>query len=315
MNDTIKDRLIELLGLEPLILTSLLAIAAFLFYKIFLRNLINDRHKTLNRIFGEILSSYVLFLIFWGSQFYLQYQSSDFSRFFIYFGIAAVISGAIFFVRTVKVIVFEYLFFNSMKVGVPVLLVNLVTLLFSIFIAAWISTSVFEVRWAPLLATSAIISVVLGLALQDTLGNLFAGVALQFDKPYEIGDWIEVHSGDQTHSGEVHEITWRATILNGFFDEVITLPNRAVAQSEVYNFTGRIKPIYRATSIYLDVNAPDEEVKAVFIDVLKNAKGVLQNHEHLVTLRDLSERGAHWRLSYPIASYGKQFIILKLKEL
>lgn len=309
IKDSIRDRLLELLGVEPIILLSLAGILAFCFYKIFLRNLINDRHNTLNRIFKEILNSYILFIFFWGVQYYFQ-QSEASPRIFIYFGIVTVIAGAMYLVRTVKVMVFEYLFFNSMKMGVPVLLVNLVTLLFSIFIAAWLSTSVFGVRWAPLLATSAIVSVVLGLALQDTLGNLFAGVALQFDKPYELGDWIEVHAGDQVHAGEVHEITWRATILYGFFDEVITLPNRAVAQSEIYNFSAHTKPIYRAASIYLDVNAPEDEVKSVFTDVLKNSKGVLQNVDHFVMLRDLTERGAHWRISYPIVSYSKQFIIL-----
>ncbi len=309
MDLSIKDRLLGLLGAEPLVLLTLLGVLAFLFYKMFLRNLINDRHETLNRLFREILNRYILFLVFWGAQYYLQHES-EYSGFFVYFGIAAVVMGAVYFVRTVKVIVFEYLFFKNMKVGVPVLLVNLVTLLFSIFIAAWLSTSVFGVRWAPLLATSAIVSVVLGLALQDTLGNLFAGVALQFDKPYEIGDWIEVHTGDQVHSGEVNEITWRATTLFGFYDEVITLPNRAVAQSEVYNFSAREKPIYRAASIYMDVNAPEEEVKAVFVEVLKRAKGVLQHLEHFVMLRDLNEKGAHWRLFYPVGSFSKQFIIL-----
>ena len=309
MDSTIKDRLLELLGFEPLVLVTVLALLAFGFYKIFLRNVVASRHKTLKRLFREILHSYIFFLVFWVSQFFLARENES-SRIFVYLGIITVVTGAIFFIRTVKVIVFEYLFFNSMKMGVPVLLVNLVTLLFSIFIAAWLSTSVFGVRWAPLLATSAIVSVVLGLALQDTLGNLFAGVALQFDKPYEIGDWIEVHSDKNTYTGEVHEITWRATTLYGFYDEVITLPNRMVAQSEISNFSARAKPIYRAASIYMDVNAPEEEVKAVFLSVLKQAKGVLQHLDHYVMLREISEKGAHWKLFYPVGSYRLQFIIL-----
>ena len=109
--DSVKDRLLELLGLEPLILLSMLALLAFGFYKIFLRNLIMDRHKTMNRIFNEILTIYVMFLFFWFTQYYLQRDNTELSRFFIYAGIAAVVAGAVFFVRTVKVIVFEYLFF------------------------------------------------------------------------------------------------------------------------------------------------------------------------------------------------------------
>lgn len=308
--DSVKERLLELLGVEPLILLTLLALASYVFYKLFLRKLSEERHGTLSRIYGEMVKAYAFLLIFWGIQFYLQHDGGEYARFFNYFGIAAVISGAIFFVRTVKVIAFEYLFFNSMKVGVPALIVDLATLLFSIFIAAWLSTSVFGVRWAPLLATSAIVSVVLGLALQDTLGNLFAGVALQFDKPYEIGDWIEVHSDKNTFAGVVHEITWRATILYGFYDEVITLPNRVAAQSEISNFAARTKPIYRAASIHMDVNAPEDTVKEILMNALKESKGVIQDLEHFVMLRDLSEKGAHWRLMFPVASYSHQYIIL-----
>ena len=309
MNESIKERLLELLGVEPLILLTLFAFFSYIFYKIFLRNMINDRHKTMNRLFGELLQIYAPLLVFWFAQFYFL-REGELARFFNYFGVLAVVAGATFFVRTVKVVVFEYLFFNNKSVGVPVLLVNIVTLTVAIFIGAWLSTSVFGVRWAPLLATSAIVSVVLGLALQDTLGNLFAGVALTFDKPYELGDWIEVHADNGPFAGEVHEITWRATVLNGFSDEVITLPNRLVSQSEISNFSSRAKPIYRGASIYMDVNAPDEEVKAVFVDVLKEAKGVVQNLEHYVMLRDLTEKGAHWRLFYPVVSYNKQFVIM-----
>lgn len=66
-------------------------------------------------------------------------------------------------------------------------------------------------------------SLILGLALQDTLGNLFAGVALQLDKPYEIGDWIEISPRAQVWVGQVEEISWRATTMIGLFDELLVL--------------------------------------------------------------------------------------------
>ncbi len=311
MEGTIQERLQNLLGFEPLAVLSVLGVAAYAFYRMGLRNVRASRHETLGRLFRELLSTYVLFVVCWGIQYLVLHFWTDAERFYPYVGVAAVAFGAAVFVRSVKIIVFEYLFFKSMTAGVPVLLVNLVTLILSIFIAAWLSTSVFGVRWAPLLATSAIVSVVLGLALQDTLGNLFAGVALQFDKPYEIGDWIEVHgSGGQTFVGEVHEITWRATILYGVFDEVLTLPNRLVAQSEVANFSARKKPIYRGLNVLLDPESDEEQVKSILRKVLKETHGVLQGLDHLVMLRDLSERGALYRLFYPITHYNLQFIIV-----
>jgi small-conductance mechanosensitive channel len=310
MMDSIRDRLVEVLGVEQLVLLVLPAVLSYLFYKVFLRNLSQDRHRNLQGLFRRILNSFSMFAIFWSLQFYLQQQTGEVSRFFVYCGIAAIITGALFFVRTVKVIVFEYLFINSMKMGVPVLLVDLVVLVFSLFIAAWISTSIFGVRWAPLLATSAIVSVVLGLALQETLGNLFAGIALQLDKPYEIGDWVEVHTDKSTFMGLVHEINWRSTTLYGLMDEVVILPNRVAAGSQISNFSARNKPVYRGVSVYMDVNAPDDEVKKVFEDVLRTSNGVRQDVEHFVMLRELSANGAHWRIVYPVADFNFQFQIL-----
>ena len=134
-----------------------------------------------------------------------------------------------------------------MRVAVPVLLVNLFTLLLSMVLGGWIVTDIFNVRLAPLLATSAIFSLVLGLALQDTLGNLFSGVAMQFDKPYEIGDWVEIQTGGtQKWVGQIEEISWRATVLIGFAEELITIPNRVISQSEISNFTRKGKPIIRS---------------------------------------------------------------------
>jgi small-conductance mechanosensitive channel len=306
---SMRERLLELLGYEPLILLTFVAFGVYFIYKIFLRNASPQRHINLRKLFRELFTTYVLFVFAWVGQYLIQKQFVVLDPFFHYFAIATVIFGAVLMVRSVKILVFEYLFLNSMNVGVPVLLVNLVTLIFSIFIAAWLSTSVFGVRWAPLLATSAFVSVVLGLALQDTLGNLFAGVALQFDKPYEIGDWIEVH-GDQVFTGEVHEVTWRATTLFGLFDEVITLPNRLVGQSQISNFSARKKPVYRGLSIYLDARADEEKVKQIFVQVLKDTPGVLQNLQHYIMIRDLTEKGIHWRLFYPIVHYSKQFTIV-----
>lgn len=309
--NSIHERLQSILGLEQFFLLLGFCVVDYLVYKIFLRNTIPERHISLGRQFKELVWAWVPFGAFFSLQWGVSQGRWDaITPFYHYFGIAALLLGTIVFVRATRIMVSLYLFLNSLRVSVPILLINIFTLLIAIFVAAWISTSVFGVRWAPLLATSAIVSVVLGLALQDTLGNLFAGIALQFDKPFEIGDWVEVHSERQVFVGEVHEITWRATTLYGFFDEVITVPNRLVAQSEISNFSARKKPIYRGLSLFLDVRTRSEELKSLFAKILKETPGVLQDLEHFIMLRDLTEKGAHWRLFYPIVHYSKQYIIV-----
>ena len=72
-----------------------------------------------------------------------------------------------------------------------------------------------------LLTTSAVGAVVVGFALQDTLGNLFAGLAIQIEKPFRVGHWISVAGAE----GQVQEITWRATKLRTKAGQFLIVPN------------------------------------------------------------------------------------------
>src|SRR5262249_55838892 len=81
-----------------------------------------------------------------------------------------------------------------------------------------VSTFVFNEK---LLTTSAVSAVVVGFALQDTLGNAFAGLALQSEKPFHVGHWIRVGEFE----GRVAEITWRATKLRTKTGNFVVLPN------------------------------------------------------------------------------------------
>lgn len=91
---------------------------------------------------------------------------------------------------------------------------------------------VFSIPVGTLIATSGVFAIVLGLALQNTLADVFSGVALNLGKPYRIGDWIVLEDGVQ---GRVVETNWRAThLLNGSNDLVI-VPNSALAKARLVN--------------------------------------------------------------------------------
>jgi small-conductance mechanosensitive channel/CRP-like cAMP-binding protein len=83
-----------------------------------------------------------------------------------------------------------------------------------------------------LLATSGVIAIILGLALQSTLGDVFSGIVLSFSRPYRPGDWVNIDGGTE---GRVIEINWRAThILTGRRDLAV-LPNSTIARSKIVN--------------------------------------------------------------------------------
>jgi small-conductance mechanosensitive channel/pSer/pThr/pTyr-binding forkhead associated (FHA) protein len=84
----------------------------------------------------------------------------------------------------------------------------------------------------PLLATSAVTSLVLGLALQPILANFFAGLVISLERPFRINDWIRV--GEQ--EGRVVAITWRTTHLRTRDNDNIVIPNAKLADERVHNF-------------------------------------------------------------------------------
>jgi small-conductance mechanosensitive channel len=228
------EKIQAIVQLEPALLIAGLSLGAWLVYKLLLGKISSERHRNMSALFRN-LGMHAFFAACFIASFFLigsfGAEGAAVERLLAYLGFFAVLSGAIVFVKVSRILAFEYLFLSHMRAGVPVLLVNLFTLLLSLVIGGWMATEIFSVRLTPLLATSAIFSLVLGLALQDTLGHLFAGVSLQFDKPHEIGDWIEIQTSGQKFVGQVEEISWRATVLIGLADELITVPNRTMAQA------------------------------------------------------------------------------------
>lgn len=82
---------------------------------------------------------------------------------------------------------------------------------------------------AGVIATSAVVTAVIGLALQDTLGNVIGGIVLQLDKSLDVGDWVKF--GDV--SGRISEISWRYTAIETRNWETVIIPNSQMMKSQV----------------------------------------------------------------------------------
>ncbi len=303
--------LYELLDLEPFLILCSLILLAWVFYKVFLQAVSDERHRNLKTHFKNLMRHFLVFLV-WFSTFTLLHQVSDdstFQRALPYVAMACLFWGMTVFVKTCRLIILQYLFLGSMKHGVPVLVVNIFSLILSLVLALWVAAAVFNFELAPLLATSAAFSVILGLALQDTLGNLFAGISLQVDKAFDIGDWLEVTNGIQKTTGQVKEITWRATVLGGWTDELITLPNRFLANSQIANFSLNDQPIIRSQNFRLPYHADSQLAKKVLVDSLSEVKSVRSWPEPVALMSEMSESWVVYKLVYYIENFGSQYSI------
>ncbi|MBK9794987.1 MAG: mechanosensitive ion channel family protein [Holophagaceae bacterium] len=107
--------------------------------------------------------------------------------------------------------------------------------------AGGILRQVLDVSLGNLLGTGAIAAAVVGLSLQEVLGNLFAGISLHLDPAFQVGDWVEITGnlrggpGRETLIGQVEALTWRTVQLRTENGDMDILPNRAIAQAVVTN--------------------------------------------------------------------------------
>lgn len=289
-----------------LVLLAGFAITAFV-YKFILRHTSQSRHDIL-KVQLKKLSWFVVSLSLLSTLYFFCPSPKD-NNLVLYLALLIIGLGSIAVVKLFRLSVFEYFFIVQKKVAVPLLLINLFTIVFSITAAIWVIGYIFSINFAPLVATSAVLSIVLGLALQDTLGNLFCGIALQFDKSYRIGDWVEVVNGSQRIIGQIQEISWRATTLVSFTDESITVPNRLMAQSQISNFSGRSGPLLRSQVFRIPYGTDIEKCKAILLESLKNIPDILAQPAPLALMAEAHESWLTLKSVYYLKDFGRQFIV------
>src|SRR6202522_2103817 len=97
---------------------------------------------------------------------------------------------------------------------------------------------VFDLPVKGLLATSGALAIVIGLALQSSLADVFSGIVLNLERPYHVGDWIIL---DGTLQGTVLETNWRATHILTTSEDIAVVPNSVVARSKLTNCSAPTK--------------------------------------------------------------------------
>ncbi|HEU5073393.1 MAG TPA: mechanosensitive ion channel family protein [Polyangiaceae bacterium] len=155
---------------------------------------------------------------------------------------------------------------------------------------------------SSLLATSALLTAVIGLSLQDTLGNMFAGLAIQAERPFEVGDWIQ-YDATQEHIGEVTEINWRATKLITQDRVVITVPNGSLAKSSIRNFSRPESITRRTTIIYAPYDVSPDRVQQALVRAAQEAPGVLAAPPVTVITRGFTDRGMEYGVRFFIDNF------------
>ncbi|MGE0362316.1 MAG: cyclic nucleotide-binding domain-containing protein [Vicinamibacterales bacterium] len=151
-----------------------------------------------------------------------------------------------------------------------------------------------------LLTTSAVGAVVVGFALQDTLGNLFAGLAIQVEKPFRVGHWIRV--GD--YEGQVQEVTWRATKLLTKAGQFVIVPNSVVSKDPILNHSEPTVPTRLEVDVGLTYDAAPNLAKRALLEAVENAPLALRDPAPDVIVIDFGASSVNYRVRFWIADFG-----------
>jgi len=187
--------------------------------------------------------------------------------------------------------------------GYPRLLSDLLASL--LFGAAGIAITLFVFRLPAtgLIATSSVLIAVLGFALRNIIGDVFSGIVLGIERPYRIGDWVEVTEGA---AGRVVELNWRATRLVNPDGISFVLPNGVVAQHRLVNYSAEKGGRYRTgIRVPMDPTLLPERVERILLAAALEAEREIPGLAPDVILAELTPGAANYLVRFHPTDYGQ----------
>ncbi|KAE9639916.1 mechanosensitive ion channel [Pseudomonas sp. PB103] len=155
------------------------------------------------------------------------------------------------------------------------------------------------------LATSGALAIIVGLALQSTLSDVFSGIVLNTTKPYQLDDWISIDGTE----GRVTDIDWRATRLQTSQGSMAVIPNSLAAKAKIINFSRPSNMFGVAVSVQVSPHARPNSVIDALERAMQGCRQLLDNPAPSVALKSSGSSGAEYEISGFVASMGEKRVV------
>ena len=177
------------------------------------------------------------------------------------------------------------------------------------FMGIYLALQEVGIELLGIIASLAVFSLIIGLAVQQTLGNMLNSFMLAVDQPFEVGDRIEVEGV----TGTVMSVGILSTKILTLTEELVVIPNNRLVDSTITNFArgggdGMGSRLTLTLDIGVDYDERSAHVKQVIMDVAKKCPHVEQDPAPRVLLRELGDFSKNYRLYVWLADYGEEFI-------
>jgi potassium-dependent mechanosensitive channel len=162
---------------------------------------------------------------------------------------------------------------------------------------------VYDQRITSLLATSGMVAMIIGLAIQVNISNVFSGIAINIERPFRVGDWIKIGGNDEA---KVVDITWRTTRLQNRAGIIVSIPNSVASESVITNYSLPENIVEMWFTIHIQPNIPPRRVVKVLLDALMSSDGVLRSPAPYARFNEFSDWSADYLFGYCFKDYGKK---------
>jgi small-conductance mechanosensitive channel len=165
---------------------------------------------------------------------------------------------------------------------------------FAIFIAGLMTLlSIWSIDITPLLASAGIVGVAAAIAAKDTLSNFFGGISIFFDKPYKIGDYIDLEGKER---GEVVHIGIRSTRIKTRDDIQISIPNSIIANSKIINESAPVPKFRIRIPVGIAYGSDVDKVQSILIQIAIDNNNVHDDPEPRVRFREFGDHSLKFEL-------------------
>lgn len=216
---------------------------------------------------------------------------------------AAFLLGLSTILRAVKWLLLELLV-QRRAVKIPPFLLDITEWVIMIIVILAMIRLVFGVELTTLLVTSTVASAIIGLALQDTLGNLIAGISLQVEGPFSVDDWVEIDGIE----GIIVRQNWRTLTLLTREDHRVMLTNSTVAKSKIINYSRPTNSQIQTVYLTLSESYSPNLVKNVLVEAVMGLDDLTLHprlRSHVVSMQDGC---VTYGLSYWLDDYSDKVI-------
>ncbi len=221
----------------------------------------------------------------------------------VHVGAAAILLSTALIVALVNRYVWDIYFERRKQTPIPHFLREVVALI--IFVVALLFVLSFayhaERGLKSVVATSGVVAVILGLAGQNLLGGIIAGMSLQINRPYKVTDWLKV--GDTY--GEVMEINWRSTRLRTNDGIYLDIPNNEIVKSTIVNLHYPTEVHAMRIRVGVDYSVPPNRVKDALTRAAQSATNVLAEPKVRVFLVDFAEHAVTYEIKFYMGNHAR----------